>query len=80
MSFSLNNNVIYVKVFCCLPAAAHRHRADPPEQREGAASSPDPHRRPVGEHTQLKRCVFLFDYLIVILPLRGKMEDTGAAT
>ena len=31
-----------------LPAAAHRHRADPPEQREAVTSSLYPHQRSAG--------------------------------
>ena len=53
-------------MFVCLPAAAHRHRADPPEQRGGPASSLDPHQWPV--KVNIKITFSLSDNSIVIFP------------
>lgn len=49
MHFFNDINFINIKIVCCLPAAAHKHRSDPSEQREGATSSLYPHQWPVEE-------------------------------
>lgn len=55
MCFFNDNNFINFKIFCCLPAAAaHRHRTDPSEQREGATSNLYPHQWPVEKKKRKK--------------------------